>query len=51
MLGYDGVESSLRPIFDKCEAWDKELIAGTPWNEIALRESCFQDPEKLVVAP
>lgn len=48
MLGYDGVESSLRPIFDKCEAWDKELVDGTPWNVIALRESCFQDPEKAV---
>jgi len=50
MLGYDGVESKLQPLFDQCKGWDGELQEGTPWNVIALRETCFQDPDKLAVA-
>ena len=47
MLNWDGVPSSLSPIFEKCQEWDKELVSGTAWNVIAKRETCFQNPEKL----
>ncbi len=50
MLGFDGVEAKLPGIVEKCASWDKELKSGTPWNAIARRETCFQNPELLANA-
>jgi uracil-DNA glycosylase family 4 len=41
MLGYDGVESDLRPIYEKIHGWDGELADGMPWHKIVTRD--FKD--------
>ena len=42
MLGWDGVGSGLRPIFDRCKEWDSMLQSGTPWHVIAETSPEFQ---------